>query len=114
MTAITLVPAGLAALGASPSERRQFIMIAACYLGFGTLVGLLGGSLRPQLVRRRVAIALGALVGAVGFVLLVSFRDARPTFPDFGLALFAGLLGLATGAFLGWWTWRRARAWGLR
>src|SRR5262249_43953369 len=87
VTAVTLLPAGLAALGASPSERRQFILVAAGYLGFGTLVGLLAGSLRPQLMHRRVAMALGGLVGAVGFVLLVSFRDARPTLPDFGPAL---------------------------
>ena len=113
LTAIVLIPAGIASISGAGGALRQFGVIAAAYLAFGAMSGLVVGLARGRLAQKSTAVALGALVGAVGFSLLMGFADPQGS-SRASLIAFGAALGVPVGAILGWWAWKRAGAWKLR
>ena len=106
LTAIVLVPAGIAATASNTRERTDFLTVAVAYLAFGAVAGLLLGLARPRLGQKFIAITVGALIGGVGMSALMAFADA-PGRSRAQLVATGSLLGLGIGSFLGWWAWRR-------
>ena len=113
LTAIVLIPAAIASVRSDRREVQSFLSIAAAYLAFGAMVGVLLGVARRRLAQKRTAIAVGAVVGGVGLTILMSFADPRGA-PQAWLLTVGALLGLLVGACLGWWMWKRAGAWKVR
>jgi len=110
LTAIVLLPAAIASVGSGRRQALAFLPIAAAYLAFGGLSGVLVGIARPQLVQKRAAVAVGALLGGAGLGILLSFADPQGA-SRASLIAVGGVLGLMVGAWLGWWASKRADAW---
>jgi hypothetical protein len=106
--------AALAGLAAGEEGRATLAtplgQMLAWYLGVGAIGGALAGLGRPLLRTGGGAAVLGAVVGALGLGSLVYLGEPggapRPAVVRIGAAL-----GVGVGAFLGWWMWRRERAW---
>lgn len=109
-TLIALAPALIAAMNTSgiawDREGRRFLVTIAAYLAFGALAGAVAGALRPTVTRQRGAVAVGALLGLTGFVLLAVIPSESLATQSVKTMMIVGAFGLITGAFLGWWTWR--------
>ena len=113
LTTLVLVPGGLAAAHEGVAAFRDFVAIAVGYLLFGGLSGLVVGACRNRLSRKWTAVALGALLGAFGFSILMLFADPRGG-SRFHLIALAAPLGIVVGAGWGGWFWKRAGVWRLR
>jgi membrane associated rhomboid family serine protease len=107
-TGLMLVPASFVVL-LSPhitilghdATALQFAEIAALYLLFGAVAGLLAGLVRPILSQLWGANLTGATIGAIGVVLLVFSPRERRHHIDVGLVYFSAGVGACMGAAAG-------------
>lgn len=106
ITGICLVPAGLHAI-TSPSDAGKNLMYIAAYLCFGVLAGCILGINRRRVQRERGATLVGAGIGAIGVVALVTAPALRSR--DVRVIVLALLVGTIMGGALGSFMWRRAR-----
>jgi hypothetical protein len=109
VTVACFIPAGLAVL-VSPAEvrverLRTVVQFLGYYLAFAIVAGVMVGFFRRGVRRLGGAVAVGALVGAVGFSALMYLPVSGPRHVKGTVVGIAALLG----AGVGWHFWKGAR-----
>jgi len=100
-TGIAFVPALLVATLSGTAAIRFVVAILVAYLLFAAVAGVLIGLSRPVLGRGVGAASVGAIIGSVGFVVLVCLPRPDHPFPGAEVAGVSAALGAVVGAFCG-------------
>lgn len=107
LTGIMFIPALIIVALTKRTPVAGFWQVLVLYVVFGAGGGAMVGLVRPWISRVVVVSLVGALIGAIGFVLIVCVpREGQP-FPGIDVAIFSAVLGALTGGITAAGAWKR-------